>query len=606
MTESARARATQNATVVSAKVTSSSASTTHGVGEAVTPGTGPSSSADADASVRGRPVLVGVNQDQTRTESLADKDALSRERIAKALAQLLQHRKDEKPLSIALFGPWGAGKSTLIGFVRNELAKGSNTFECAEFNAWQNERVDNMSAALAQKVVDAVAGELGFFEQLGIGLKIAARRKARLHNAIKRSADALSDSWKLWFLTYVVPFAWPISLLIFTFAISLVVWFSPLSKSFAAAIGVVGGAATLATGFISAHVAVFKGLLESFKKLAKDQNLKDRMFLPDYSERLGSAHEIGRTLEDLCALTLRARGGRPDKQLLVVVDDLDRCAPAAIKQVFDAVRLVANIERVSVIVALDDRIAYAAVAKFFSDFGIVDREPSQLSRDYMGKVFNVSVRIQAAAEGAVENYIRAHIFEQSGSGTPDADAQQGAPTDEPGRQSGATANPGEALPHEVEAFVEFAREFNMTNPRELWRLRQTWSLLKGMALPSPCAQSELRLWMRHMFFREVLLQGMNEQRKRSDEYLQKRMSSLGQADGESTQSVLPAPECIANLMPRFEQVTTALEAGFGDRDSKILAVLLPAAPPELAKPPSAPASPPSPSRVGGASTQASP
>ncbi|WP_332815969.1 KAP family P-loop NTPase fold protein [Ramlibacter sp.] len=504
-------------------------------------------------------MLVQVAQDASRAEDVAEADALSREKIAAALAQLLVRRRDEKPLAVALFGAWGAGKSTLIHLVRQQLNNPAVPFECAEFNAWKHERVDNMGAALAQSVVDALIGQMGFFQQLGIALKISAARKARVRSAIAKTAKSASDGLKLWLLTYIVPFAWPASLLLLTL---IFLGYAILSDSRLSWLATsITGTATVIIGWVAAHVAVFKGLMESFKKAAKDQALKDKFLLPDFSEKLGTAHEIGRTLEDLCQLALRNKGGRLRKQLLVVVDDLDRCTPGAIKQVFDAVRLVAHIPGVSVIVALDHRIAYAAIGKFFSEFGIADREASQVSRDYLGKVFNASVVLEDPSSDAVERYIRVHIFEQ-----PSASAAQ-SPTEVP-RETDIT--PRDAAAHEVEAFVEYAKEFGFTNPRELWRLRQTWSLLKGIGLPSPTPEPLMRQWIRHMFFRERLLQGRNQERKLADRYL------------DTFAGDVPGP--LAVMIKNFQQVARDLQIGFKERDSKILTVLLPAAPPEVGKP----------------------
>lgn len=515
--------------------------------------------------------VFAIFQDNVRTEDVAERDALSRERTAKALAQLLDKRQDDKPLTIALFGPWGAGKSTLIGIVRQELTKSSKRFEFADFNAWKNERVDNMGAALAQSVVDTLIGDLGYWSQLGIALKISARRKARLRKSLQQSAGAAVVRVKMFALTYVVPFGWPISLLAITVALAGFSLSVPLSDPLRWLMTSLGGLATVAMAWASAHAVIFKGLLESFKTVAKDQKLADRLLLPDYSEKLGSAYEIGRTLDDLCDLTLRGKSS-VEKQLFVVVDDLDRCSPAAIKQVFDAVRLVAHIRGVSVIVALDDRIAYAAVAKFYSEFEILDREPSQVSRDYLAKVFNVTVMLQDAGFDAVENYIRSHIFEGS---APTAGPTASGSSTSPPSVSDENENTMEALPFEVDVFVELAKEFSFTNPRELWRLRQTWSLLKGIALPSSAPRPIVRVWMRHMFLRERILQGTNEQRKQAADFLR----SFGS----------PAPS-LDGLVPNFERISRDLAFGFQDRDAMILGVLLPAAPAELVKHQPAPTS----------------
>ena len=84
-------------------------------------------------------------QDHTRwaSDSPADDDQLGREPFAKALAKRLHalaapQSKDRRSFLIHLDGPWGAGKSSLLGFLRRELEP---TFLVVEINAWREQRV---------------------------------------------------------------------------------------------------------------------------------------------------------------------------------------------------------------------------------------------------------------------------------------------------------------------------------------------------------------------------------------------------------------------------------------------------------------------------------
>jgi hypothetical protein len=52
----------------------------------------------------------------------------------------------------------------------------------------------------------------------------------------------------------------------------------------------------------------------------------------------------------------------PRRRLLFVVDDLDRCSPEGIFKTFEAIRLVLDLPQVIVVVAVDQRIALAALA----------------------------------------------------------------------------------------------------------------------------------------------------------------------------------------------------------------------------------------------------
>jgi hypothetical protein len=491
-----------------------------------------------------------LSRDSAQGETLALKDALDRGHLAQELAKLLAERTDRHPIALGLWGPWGAGKSSLVEFLKSELAAiNSAHFRFAQFNAWKHERVDNLGAALAQSVVEALVCELTFWQQTELALKLLRLRNARLRKAITKDVNriwrSLVAAWS-WTSAYVLPFTGPIVLTILALGLFMV------DKPIWGSLGTFGAAVA---GWVSVHTVRSKQLLDWFKDFLNGQ--RSSFKLPDYSEKIGSFYEMSRTLEDLCSLTLAEKKGHLHADyLLLVVDDLDRCSPAAIKQVFDAVRLVASISQVVVLVALDHRIAYAAVTKHYSEYATADRELTQLARDYLAKVFNLSVTLAAADASSIRNYIKHRLFD-----IPEG-TRFGRPTAVASSQS-----LGKSTPVEAEAFCEFATSLHLTNPRELWRLRQAWSLLKGIALSARATDADVRRWMRHLFVREAVFQGTNEQRRTAEEFFSIK--------GSGSRPTLWSPQ--------LTQAAHEVVEEFGERDSLVCAVLLPAAPPDWPK-----------------------
>lgn len=533
--------------------------------------TTPESDANAD---RG---TFRVQQDVAVTESVADRDALDRSRLAKALAKVLLFRKEAQPMTLALFGPWGAGKSSLIRFLVDELLSGDGSpsgsdvsphFRIAEFNAWQNERVDNIGAALAQAVVEALTKDLSFFEQLKLSLRLSQRRNARLRKALTADVNSPQGRLSVWISTYAVPFAWPLVMLVIA-AASIPLVSDGVGKLGAAIMSI--GASAWA--WKAAHAEVYKHLLNWFKDLAKDHKLSLQL-LPSYMDKLGSFHEMSRTLEDLCVLAMAASptSGRQEN-LLLLVDDLDRCSPASIKQVFDAVRLVACIPNVVVLVALDHRIAYAAVAKHYADFGFNDREVGQVARDYLSKVFNLSVVLPAPDGDSIRQFIMSRLFELDASTSPaegNGDETALAPM---ASQETAEEDLGTSSSIEAATFVSLASSFGFSNPRELWRLKQTWSLLKGLALNVKERDEDIIKLMTHLFLREAICQASAQQRALAEKAFSaagKLSSGIGSAPQEAVLLELWTPA----LMDAWPVIAS----GFAQRDITVCAVLLPAAP----------------------------
>ncbi|MDB5897039.1 MAG: hypothetical protein JWP41_641, partial [Ramlibacter sp.] len=127
---------------------------------------------------------------------------------------------------------------------------------------------------------------------------------------------------------------------------------------------------------------------------------------------------------------------------------------------------------------------------------------------------------------------------------------------------------GKSTPVEAEAFADLAITLKLTNPRELWRLRQAWAVLKGIALSGRATDAEVRDWLRHLFVREAVLQGTAQQRKLAEHFFE--------SGNEPDRAALWSAE--------LTQAAAAILPGFSGRDEFVRAVLLPAAPFELAKP----------------------
>ena len=69
-------------------------------------------------------------------------DLLNNEAIAKTIVSLIRDSKDQ-PISIGIHGDWGAGKSSILEMVENEV-NGSNSesgkkYSCILFKGWRHQ-----------------------------------------------------------------------------------------------------------------------------------------------------------------------------------------------------------------------------------------------------------------------------------------------------------------------------------------------------------------------------------------------------------------------------------------------------------------------------------
>ena len=129
-------------------------------------------------------------------------DLLNHRSTATTVAQLVGTARGH--LNVAVFGPWGSGKSSFFGLLANELATLRKPPRVLRFDAWQNAGTNFQANFLA-----SVAGQLG---QAGIEEKLfASKRSVRLPFGFgKRSRVRLSVAITVAVIVVagLLPFGW--------------------------------------------------------------------------------------------------------------------------------------------------------------------------------------------------------------------------------------------------------------------------------------------------------------------------------------------------------------------------------------------------------------
>lgn len=60
---------------------------------------------------------------------------------------------DDRPISIGIHGDWGAGKSSILAMVEDELSEKKDGIECIRFNGWKHQGFEDAKIALMSAVV---------------------------------------------------------------------------------------------------------------------------------------------------------------------------------------------------------------------------------------------------------------------------------------------------------------------------------------------------------------------------------------------------------------------------------------------------------------------
>ncbi|HEX8154164.1 MAG TPA: P-loop NTPase fold protein, partial [Thermoanaerobaculia bacterium] len=79
-----------------------------------------------------------------------DPDPLNMRAIALAISRFLRNDKTQPPLTIAITGEWGSGKSSLMNLLRADLVRFG--FRPVWFNAWHHQKEEHLLASLLQSV----------------------------------------------------------------------------------------------------------------------------------------------------------------------------------------------------------------------------------------------------------------------------------------------------------------------------------------------------------------------------------------------------------------------------------------------------------------------
>lgn len=304
------------------------------------------------------------------TDNDTDRDFLNFTGVADTVAEVVLHARGE-PVSIGVAGAWGVGKSSMIRLIKKAIearasavgGAGGSRFLFVDFNAWLYQGYDEARSAL----MDVIAGTLA--------------------DAARDSETALDKAKSL---------------------VKRLNWFrlARLTMGSAAALGL----GFPPVGFLGDIVALVKETKEkgvSPETLRAGDVLLGRLgeeasgLMKPAVER-AAPREIQAIREDFLA-TLEAL----DMNLVVLIDDLDRCLPETTISTLEAIRLFLFLPRTAFVIAADDEMIRHAVRKHF------DGVSEALVTNYFDKLIQVPIRVPTLGTQEVRAYLMLLMIEDS-------------------------------------------------------------------------------------------------------------------------------------------------------------------------------------------------
>jgi predicted KAP-like P-loop ATPase len=282
-------------------------------------------------------------------------DLLNNEAIAKTIVMLLRERPDQ-PVTIGVHGDWGAGKSSVLEMIEVAL-NAQDRVLCLKFNGWRFQGFEDAKIALIEGIVT------GLLEK---------------RPALTKAGAAVKDIFHR------------------------IDWLKVAKKAGGLALTAYAGLPALG---IQALVGTLEGIFADPAKLATKENLDAAL-----SEAKGLLKPDGETKnvpEEIAAFRkafddLLSQAGID--QLVVLIDDLDRCLPDTAIETLEAVRLFVFTSRTAFVVAADEAMIEYAVRKHFPDLPDTTG-PQTYARNYLEKLIQIPFRIPALGETETRIYV---------------------------------------------------------------------------------------------------------------------------------------------------------------------------------------------------------
>jgi len=304
-----------------------------------------------------------------------DPDALSFGPYADALALLIDTEETNTPLTIAINGPWGSGKTSLAKMTEGRLAIGSDwdaPHVICWFDAWANDDAPHLGAAFAAAVAKAVNNQRYWWVRLAMPLPSSMlspqqRWSRRLcYGVLAVALAAMAVFWPTG-RSWLTPFAHP-----------------------GTAISALGhGTAATRLAWPALALAV---LLVAQQLLPSIQGVARWIAAPGSEAARGSMAEASGQLGDLIKQALRG-----NRRLIIFVDNLERCRPPRAVEVCEVVsQLIGHDDVVTVLIGDMDTIALSAEIKYAA-LETVSRKGRRTTgaygRAYLEKLIQIQLRL---------------------------------------------------------------------------------------------------------------------------------------------------------------------------------------------------------------------
>jgi predicted KAP-like P-loop ATPase len=283
-------------------------------------------------------------------------DLLNNEAIAATIIKLLSDHRSQ-PVTVGVHGDWGAGKSSVLEMIEAGLADADDVL-CLKFNGWRYQGFEDAKIALIEGIVTGLLDK---------------------RPMLTKASGVVKDLFKR------------------------IDWLKVAKHG--------GGLAfTAFTGMPSPDLvrSITSGLqtmLADPSKLATKENITAAIDgVKSVIKPEGEPKHIPEEIAEFRKAFDKLLSDAGIKQLIVLVDDLDRCLPDTAIETLEAIRLFVFTSETAFVVAADEAMIEYSVRKHFPELPDT-AGPRDYARNYLEKLIQVPFRIPALGETETRIYV---------------------------------------------------------------------------------------------------------------------------------------------------------------------------------------------------------
>jgi hypothetical protein len=335
---------------------------------------------------------IGNENSRLRTHadqpiSAVEQDAFGFLDYADAFSLLINDSKTSTPLTVAISGPWGSGKTSLAKLLEIRLKVDQYWLRGWDkapitcwFNAWLHSDAPHLGAALAASVMR----DLGH------------RRPWRWRLLSPLPSVMLSPEARAWRRVW---FGVVVASVAFLAYIGLL-WLAPSLRPTSGKLGDLFSGWKLPVLYAAAPVAI-AFIRRSFKVSDSVANFVDA---PSSAAAQGTLAEVRGQLGKVINQAQRRRGGRARQRIVIFVDDLERCPGNKALDICEVItQLLSHNDLVTVLIADLDLLESAAEARYRP----IDPDPahstrySEVGQEYLDKLIQLRFNLPPLRREAI-------------------------------------------------------------------------------------------------------------------------------------------------------------------------------------------------------------